>query len=141
MMDVRKSSAYKYIDSASFSSSSTSNDGRPVSPRYRLMVDPAAATGDFTQPSGHRLPLSTSQDLNCKMNQQHRMDNENNKSFVVLDDLNNNNISDIMNIDNNFNAFIPRSKLLDIPARSSVNSRQSDHINWMPPWYNAPSSI
>nr|CAD7267274.1 unnamed protein product [Timema shepardi] len=43
----------RYIDSASFSSSSTSNDGRPISPRYRLMVDPAAATGDFTQPSGH----------------------------------------------------------------------------------------
>ncbi|XP_068083455.1 uncharacterized protein [Anabrus simplex] len=36
---------------------------------------------------------------------------------------------------------VPRSNLLDIPRSKAAGRRTDHHIRWMPPWYDAPTSI
>ncbi|KAJ9596585.1 hypothetical protein L9F63_012418, partial [Diploptera punctata] len=62
-----------------------------------------------------------------------QIEQNNNPAFVVLDDLNNN---------SHFPqapTAVPRSNYLEIP--SSKQNPRRNHVNWMPPWHDAPTSI
>ncbi|XP_069702644.1 uncharacterized protein [Periplaneta americana] len=66
----------------------------------------------------------------------HQMEQNNNPAFVVLDDLNNNNHY------SQATTAIPRSNFLDIPPKQqSRRGGGGGHVNWMPPWHDAPTSI
>jgi hypothetical protein len=65
----------------------------------------------------------------------HQLEKNNNRAFVVLDDLNNNSrLSQAP-------TAIPRSNFLEIPPNKQQPQRGGNHGNWMPPWHDAPTSI